>query len=217
MRHWITALLVCCTALSMQAGALGGGATDVPRVIDGDSLIIGNQRIRLSGIDAPELRQTCARSDGRRWQCGASAKTALVTLANAGGLSCAATGTDPYGRRIAICRAGGRDLGAAMVAKGLALAFGADAAGYRPIERAAKRAGIGLWQGRHQTPAAYRAAAAGGDGRCTIKGNVSAGGRIFHLPGQRFYQATKIDPASGDRWFCSERDAEAAGWRKAAV
>ena len=52
---------------------------------------------------------------------------------------------------------------------------------------------------------------------CRIKGNVShnAGKRIYHMPGQEDYEDTKISPQRGERWFCSEAEARAAGWRKA--
>ncbi|WP_151611074.1 succinoglycan biosynthesis protein exoi [Sinorhizobium alkalisoli] len=51
---------------------------------------------------------------------------------------------------------------------------------------------------------------------CNIKGNVSidTGERIFHVPGQEYYSRTKISPQYGERWFCSEAEARAAGWRK---
>lgn len=52
---------------------------------------------------------------------------------------------------------------------------------------------------------------------CNIKGNVSinTGERIYHVPGQMFYDDTRIRPEYGERWFCSEAEARAAGWRKA--
>lgn len=55
-----------------------------------------------------------------------------------------------------------------------------------------------------------------GDG-CVIKGNISinTGERIYHVPGQEYYNPTRISPEYGERWFCSEADARAAGWRKA--
>ncbi|MDK4726400.1 succinoglycan biosynthesis protein exoi [Rhizobium phaseoli] len=59
--------------------------------------------------------------------------------------------------------------------------------------------------------------ASGGSGQsCKIKGNISieTGERIFHVPGQRYYSQTKINPRYGERWFCSEFEAWAAGWRK---
>ena len=50
---------------------------------------------------------------------------------------------------------------------------------------------------------------------CSIKGNISLDGeKIYHIPGQEFYDATEIDPAYGERWFCTEAEARAAGWRK---
>lgn len=52
---------------------------------------------------------------------------------------------------------------------------------------------------------------------CAIKGNISINSRekIFHVPGQEYYVATKISPQYGERWFCTEDEARAAGWRKA--
>lgn len=52
---------------------------------------------------------------------------------------------------------------------------------------------------------------------CTIKGNIAqdSGERIYHLPGDEFYDRTRISPARGERWFCTEAEARAAGWRRA--
>ncbi|WP_444965422.1 sunset domain-containing protein [Rhizobium leguminosarum] len=52
---------------------------------------------------------------------------------------------------------------------------------------------------------------------CNIKGNVTIGSRerIYHMPGQEYYDETRISPRSGGRWFCSEAEARAAGWRRA--
>ncbi|WP_246485612.1 sunset domain-containing protein [Aminobacter carboxidus] len=51
---------------------------------------------------------------------------------------------------------------------------------------------------------------------CDINGNVSidTGERIFHVPGQEYYDETIIRPEFGERWFCSESEARSAGWRK---
>jgi hypothetical protein len=55
-------------------------------------------------------------------------------------------------------------------------------------------------------------------GACDIKGNISASGeRIYHLPGDKYYAVTRIDTFRGERWFCSESEAQAAGWRHARV
>jgi len=55
-----------------------------------------------------------------------------------------------------------------------------------------------------------------GLGSCDIKGNISIerGERIYHVPGGAFYSQTRIDTARGERWFCSEAEAQAAGWRR---
>jgi len=52
---------------------------------------------------------------------------------------------------------------------------------------------------------------------CRIKGNISINSRerIYHVPGQLYYEETRISPQYGERWFCSEADARAAGWRRA--
>ncbi len=54
---------------------------------------------------------------------------------------------------------------------------------------------------------------------CRIKGNISyrTGERIYHVPGQRYYESTQIDTAQGERWFCTEQEAQSAGWRKSKV
>jgi len=54
---------------------------------------------------------------------------------------------------------------------------------------------------------------------CVIKGNISlkTGERIYHLPGQKYYDKTVISPEDGERWFCTEEEAEANGWRRSKV
>jgi hypothetical protein len=54
-------------------------------------------------------------------------------------------------------------------------------------------------------------------GGCNIKGNISinSGERIYHVPGQEYYDETRITTSKGERWFCSEQEARAAGWRRA--
>lgn len=65
--------------------------------------------------------------------------------------------------------------------------------------------------------AAFAGGAAAQDG-CNIKGNVSTKGeRIYHVPGQEYYDETVIQSSHGERWFCSEEEARAAGWRRSKV
>jgi endonuclease YncB( thermonuclease family) len=88
-------------------------------IIDGDTLALGGQRIRLHGIDAPESSQTCA--DG--WAAGRLAATRLLALTSGQNVDCQAKDRDRYGRVVATCRVAGQDLGAILVSEGLAWAF----------------------------------------------------------------------------------------------
>ena len=88
-------------------------------VLDGDTLRVGSESIRLQGIDAPELRQTC--SDG--WAAGEAARRALVALVDRGPPSCMRVTTDHYGRTVAFCQVNGEDIGEAMVRQGMAWAY----------------------------------------------------------------------------------------------
>ena len=135
---------------------LGGGRALVgyAQVIDGDSLRLNGEELRLEGIDAPELRQTCSDSAGRSVACGRQARQALSALAGQGPLSCEIGKADRYGRGLARCRLGERDVNAAMVSGGHAISYGA----YRSEEEQAKAAGRGLWALSFERPEAWRRA-----------------------------------------------------------
>jgi endonuclease YncB( thermonuclease family) len=122
------------------------------RIIDGDSLVVGGTEIRLYGIDAPEYFQTCTRA-GRPWRCGLDAKDALRAATTGRAVSCSPREQDRYGRTVAECRAGGVDLGAAMVKGGMAVAYGA----YGADERDARDARRGIWSSQFDRPADWRA------------------------------------------------------------
>lgn len=212
--------------LALMLGPLAAGADEVQgraRVADGDTMTVSGEKVRLFGIDAPELHQSCARADGTAWACGAWARDVLEGLVGGRQVTCTGDSRDRYGRLVATCTVGGRDLGDALVRAGAAVAFRRYSTAYVDAEKAALFAGAGIWQGGFDTPEDYRAslrdaappvtADPGTD--CPIKGNISASGRIYHLPGQEDYDATRVDPARGERWFCSEADAVTAGWRRA--
>ncbi|OOY03501.1 thermonuclease family protein [Thioclava sp. F28-4] len=190
--------------------------TGLPRVVDGDTLVVQNTRVRLFGIDAPEAKQSCKTAQGVRWACGRAATAELQRLAGQG-VRCSGDEEDRYGRLIAVCRAGGRDLNAEMVARGAAFAYRKYSRDYVSQEERARRAGLGVWQGAAERPAKVRAAAKvqSPPGNCAIKGNISGRGRLYHLPGTRSYAATRINEAKGERWFCTEAEAKSAGWRRA--
>lgn len=205
----ICSLFVLVVALACPAAAqtLAGRA----RVIDGDTLELAGERVRLFGIDAPEAGQRCTGADGRPWDCGAFATTRLRALA-ANDLHCVGAGRDRYRRLVATCHAGGRDIAAVLVAEGAAFAYRRYSQSYVAAETRAESARRGLWAGRATRPDAVRAYANAAPGACAIKGNISDRGRLYHLPGSRVYGATKINPKRGERWFCTETEARAAGW-----
>jgi endonuclease YncB( thermonuclease family) len=120
-------------------------------VNDGDTLTLGAERIRLSGIDAPEYAQICQRS-GADYACGRRARQALVDLIGGRAVSCDGWRRDRYGRFLGDCKAGDVDLNRALVAAGWAVAYG----GYEAEERQARSAKAGLWAGGFDRPQDWR-------------------------------------------------------------
>ena len=185
------------------------------RVIDGDTIAVDGRSIRLHGIDAPEMGQTCDRRT-EAWKCGQSARAVLVRLIGRNRVVCDVTvAADAFDRPVAVCRAGGRDLGRAMVAEGAALAFVRYSDDYLADETAARAKGIGLWGSRFVTPSAHRNPVSDPTGDCQIKGNINAKGEhIYHQRGQQHFLKTQINKP-GEAMFCSVAEAEAAGFRAA--
>lgn len=123
----------------------------VAEAVDGDSLRLAGERIRLSGIDAPELGQTCRR-DGEDYGCGREALKLLSRLVADLTVICGGWERDRYGRRLAVCRADGMDINRALVEQGWAVAYG----GYEDAEAAARQARRGVWAGDFERPSDWR-------------------------------------------------------------
>lgn len=201
----------------------------VTHVSDGDTVTLSangqDHRVRLAAIDAPERGQPFA--DEAR-----GALSRLVLNRNA---RLETERTDPYGRLVGrlwvqpeSCPSCGLtlDAGMALLTVGLAWWYERYADEQTPeargqyefaqYEAKAKRAG--LWQDAHPVaPWDWKQDRRNRPDQkgCRIKGNISANGRLYHLPGQRYYDQTTVTPSKGERWFCTEADAEAAGWRRA--
>lgn len=137
---------------STSAAPLQGRAS----VIDGDTLEVRGERIRLFGIDAPESAQTCLDADGRAYRCGQRAAFALSDKVGARPVVCEPTGKDRYGRIVARCSLAGEDLQAWMVRNGHALAFVRYSKDYRRFEAEAKASGAGMWTGSFEPPWEWR-------------------------------------------------------------
>ncbi|OHV77802.1 exopolysaccharide biosynthesis protein [Ensifer sp. LCM 4579] len=118
---------------------------------DGDSLRLAGRRVRIEGIDAPEIGQSCRRRKDD-WDCGAEARRQLASLVDATTTRCRLHGRDRYGRDLGICESGGRDIGRAMVLSGLAVSYGL----YRAEEEAARERRAGLWSGDFVRPQEWR-------------------------------------------------------------
>lgn len=206
-------------------------------VIDGDTIEIHGERIRFNGVDAPESSQTCEDANGKAYRCGTKAANALDEFLSASSPTrCEFVERDRYGRFVGNCfRADGSPIQAAVVRSGWAMDWPRYSEGaYADQQEAAKSEHLGIWVGTFEPPWEWRASRRGAkkapaqaapivgvsssssSGACEIKGNISAKGeRIYHLPGQAHYDRTKITTSRGERWFCTEAEARAAGWRAA--
>jgi endonuclease YncB( thermonuclease family) len=130
----------------------------VPHVIDGDTIELEGQRLRLQGIDAPELGQLCWLKSGL-YDCGMVARTALLDLTAGAQVVCRPLGSAPEGLSLAHCAADGYDLSEGMTYTGWALADPAQPVSYGRHEAGARDAVRGLWRGRFVAPWDWRTGA----------------------------------------------------------
>lgn len=140
---WLIAAKLNSDAETVHSGAF--------HAADGDSLTIGGERMRLKGIDAPELVQSCQRG-GKSWACGREARDALQRLVSNAATQCGGTERDQYQRLLVICRSGTLDINGEMVRTGYALSYG----DYRSEEDEARGARSGLWAGTFERPRDFR-------------------------------------------------------------
>ncbi len=148
------ARLLVFLVLLVAPPALAGPAGPAT-VIDGNTLEVAGARLRLHGIDAPDLDQPC-RLRGRTQSCGVIARAALMDLTAGAELDCEMRGRDAAGRAHATCTADGYDVAEGMVYTGWALALDAAPARYHTVERQAETARRGLWLGQFMAPSEWR-------------------------------------------------------------
>ena len=126
------------------------------------------------------------------------------------------------GAPYAYCTIATKDVGSEMIRAGMAWAAKDAPYDYREIEATTAERKIGVFQATTERADAFRArrwreAQAERAGACPIKGNVDGfGRRIYHVPWSQWYALTKVSESRGERWFCDERAAVEAGWRRAA-
>jgi len=210
------------TVVAVASTSARGDVVGPARIVDGDTLEITGTKIRMHGIDAPESKQSCL-VNGKTYRCGQKATDALTQLIGSSSVRCEEKDLDRYGRVVAECFVGQVNLNAALVSQGWALAYRRYSMDYVGEETDASTNKHGLWASTFTAPwdwrrgkrlAAFQQPSTSVNG-CAIKGNVSRkGSKIFHVPGGRYYEQTRIDEAKGERWFCSEAEANVAGWRR---
>ena len=158
---WISLLLLVPAMLLLDerehmtpASRVAGAA----QVIDGDTLVIGERRIRILGIDAPEMDQTCQDVAGQTRHCGGDARRALVAHVARQQVSCHVAGQDRYGRDLARCATGGTELPEWLVREGCAIPADEEQGRYRAVGREAEASRTGIWAGSFMRPMDWRRA-----------------------------------------------------------
>ena len=222
MRIFQTHIVLTTALLTLSGPILAAELTGrVISVSDGDSLTLlvddrQQVKVRLAEIDSPESGQAY----------GNKSKQILTELIHGKEVIVVVQDTDRYGRTVGRLYVGDLDVSAEMVRTGAAWVYREYVidAGLFAIEENAKNAKRGLWglsEAQQTAPWNWRRgvdnagyAATDRDDGCVVKGNInSKGDKIYHGPGSGSYSATRIDESKGERWFCSEQDAQRAGWR----
>ena len=132
-------------------------ATGQSRVVDGDSLELDGQQVRLYGIDAPELSQQCRTRSGNQYPCGQKARQYLRSLVQNHPVTCKVMDVDRYRREVSICKIGDTELNLKMLQAGWAVSFYAPSLRYLRAEKQARQQQRGLWQGQFIPPSQWRA------------------------------------------------------------
>ena len=203
----------------------------VTSVTDGDTIRINyngtETPVRLIGVNTPETvdpRTTV--------ECfGKEASDFLKSLLGGKSVSIEADPTqsdrDKYDRLLRYVYLDGEDVGHKIISSGYGYEYTYNIpyqkqSEYKTAQSEASSAGKGLWSpstcSGQKTPAPQPTPSPTSTANCKIKGNInSKGEKIYHMPGQKYYDATKIDTSKGERYFCTEQEAVNAGWRKSKV
>lgn len=154
-REPVLALLLVFSAIATASAQ--EDITGVASIIDGETIEIHRQRIRLFGIDAPESSQLCVRSTGERWRCGQQGSFALADQIGRATVRCEHRDVDRYGRVVAVCFKGAEDLNRWMVVNGWAVAYRRYSRDYVADEDIARRNRFNIWSGDFDMPWDWRA------------------------------------------------------------
>ena len=151
---WISKLLIILIIFDCSA-ALAQSINGKAKIIDGDTIHIGKNKIRLYGIDAPEINQTCA-IEKIIWKCGIDSSQALESIISEKEVECEIVDIDRYKRFVAICFVKNINLSQYMVKNGWAIAYRYYSDDFINDEKIAKNNKVGIWQGKFQEPYLFR-------------------------------------------------------------
>jgi len=150
-------LFMFASFLALLAGPLQAEEiTGTAKAIDGDTMVVGLTTVRLLGIEAPELSQTCTSKKGKLQHCGDLARQMLDTLTKNVKVRCKTDGKDADGTPRAACFAGPFDINEQMIAAGWAFAVLGEVLAYARAENFAKARSEGIWLGTFVSPAQWR-------------------------------------------------------------
>lgn len=206
--------------LPISSPKISGQVYKVTRVIDGDTIEIeGSQKVRYIGIDTPETvhPEKAVECFGRE----ATTENKKLVEGKEVRMEKDVSETDKYGRLLRYVYVDDLFANDYLVRQGFAYAstYPPDVKyqeKLRQAEQEAKENKRGLWHPEACQVTPVPASSQNGD--CLIKGNISSSSeKIYHLPGQRYYEKTIIDETADEHWFCTEQEALAAGWRRSKI
>lgn len=130
----------------------------IAKVLDGDSILVGKNEVRLFGIDAPEYKQECLFDDKSSYQCGVASFKYLKNLVNGQEISCSYYKKDVYDRFLAKCYLDDLNINKDLLQNGMAVIYNYHRASseFKKSEAIAKNNKLGIWQGSFELPRNYR-------------------------------------------------------------
>ena len=125
------------------------------KIVDGDTIHLNGEKIRFTGIDTPELKQSCLK-DGVKDLCGVTAKQILIDKIGNNNVECISEGKDQYKRILAECFVNNESLSSYLVRSGYAFAYRRYSKKFVPDEDFARINKIGMWSMKFDYPWNYR-------------------------------------------------------------
>lgn len=201
-----------CMSLFVLGSALWSLAAEaetvvgVGRAVSGDLIEVGSEVFFLNGIVVPTDEK--------------GSRTRMTELVANQQVVCEVQTITQGSHRTAMCSIDGNDVSSQMVRSGLAIAYPENGVDLSPLQTAARDERMGIWAGGEFERLATDMASGSASPRdCTIKGNKGHRAPYdlrYHMPDTAYYGRTRINPRQGEKWFCSEDDAKAAGFASSA-